>query len=225
MVRALVRLGVLQAGILLASPVLAIPYWFAWEGNDFPENQGWTRSYNNAGDVRTLNGGMMTLDGMSVPPGYDSHRIDYPGSIDPDPNEMFVMQWRMRVQEVVPNRWDVSIGVFSDESWAAGFHYSETQTRSAFEPAVLDISPNLFRDYEFRSDDMRTYELFVDGVLVHSGAFVHVVTASRMAWGDGFAFTQSTSVWDYVRVGVVPESAPLWILLVLAMIATSVRRA
>lgn len=97
--------------------------------------------------------------------------------------------------------------------------------RSAFEPTLLDIPPNVFRDYEFRSDDMLTYEFFVDGVLVHSGAFVHVVTASRIAWGAGLAFTQSSSVWDYLRVGVVPGSASLGILLVAATIATGVRRA
>ncbi len=225
MLRALARIGVLSTIILLASAAGATPYWIAWEGTDWPENQGWTRSYNNNGDLRSLHLGVMTLDGVSMPGGSDSYSIARPGATDPDPGELFLMQWRLRVVEVPANRYDPMVGVLSDDGWIVLITYSMSRFVLPNESITLiDFEPGLFHSYELRSADMRTYHLFVDDVLVRVGAFTSVVTQSKVAWGDGGVPTSSVSDWDYFRVGVVPEPSSAMTVALFGVVAARVRR-
>jgi hypothetical protein len=228
MVRALVRLGVLQAGLLLASPVQAIPYWFAWEGNDFPENQGWTRTVYNNPDVRTLADGMMTLDGLNTGGGWDAYQRFFGGQLDPDPGELFIMRWRMRVEAIEGGNWDPIVYVLSDDAWMVSFHFSLNRIWSSVEGpggTLIPFEPGQSHSYEFQSQDMRTYSLLIDGSLIHTGQFSQNIGPSELGWGDGGGVTRSRSTWDYFRVGVAaPEASTVTVLTVLGVAATGVRR-
>jgi hypothetical protein len=50
---------------------------------------------------------------------------------------------------------------------------------------------------------MRSYELYIDGVLVRQGWFAHRFGGSCVTWGDGVQGEASLHHWDYVRFGVV----------------------
>jgi hypothetical protein len=66
MIRTFMLAAVLALGASLAA---AEPYWVSWEGDDWPENQGWTRVWGNwdglyegPGAYRTLDSGILTFD-------------------------------------------------------------------------------------------------------------------------------------------------------------------
>ncbi len=228
MLRALARVGVLSTIILLASVAGATPYWITWEGNDYPENEGWERSVYNNPDVRTLGGGMMTLDGLNTGGGWDGYEQHLQGSLDPDPGEVFIMRWRMRVEAIQAGSYDPSVFVFSDDAWNVEFHYAINRIHSPGEGpggVVIPFAPGVFHTYEFRSPDMRTYQLWIDGQLVRNGFFRRLVSTSWVGWGDSGGFERSRSTWDYFRVGVaVPEASPLAAMALFGVAATSVRR-
>lgn len=217
------------AAAAAGAPAIATPYWIAWEADDWPENQGWTRDILGGGDVRTLEDGVMTLDGLDTGPGFvwDAYEWFRPGAMDPDPGETFVMQWRMRVEAVTEGNWDPVVFIYSDDAWGVSLSYATDKIWSSHEgpAAQVQYSPGVFHSYELRSPDMRSYEFFIDGLLVRSGAFSQRVTESWTGWGDGASVTRSVSTWDYMRVGVLPEPNSAGPALIVAMIAARVRRA
>lgn len=186
-----------------ASTLHAEQYWVAYEGNDFPENEGWTRNTREGGAARTLDGESLILDSrasVSITDWYSLRR-----AVDPGSSEHFVMQWRLRIDESYP-LVDPTVGLFSDASRGIGFEFDENNLRSVFEAGVtVTFTPGVFHSFELRSDNMLTYELRIDDVSVMNGVFVDVFTASEVAWGDGVYGGSSLTEWDYFRFGVVPE--------------------
>ena len=211
----LVVLSVLLGAV--SAPATATPYWVAWEGNDFPENEGWERIVNGPQPaVRTLADGIMTMDGLADRQIDDYYRMQR--LLDPEPDEQFVMQWRLRVQEVVGNPltlYDPGVAVFSDDDWTVSLLFGTDFIRSFHEHVIIPMQPDVFHEFEFRSSDMRSYELYVDETLVHNGSFWEpTFESSKVAWGDVARGSASLSDWDYFRVGVVPEPEAIWLVLV-----------
>ena len=184
----------------------ADPYWIAYEGNEFPENEGWTRITGPLGGAqRFIENGALVLDSRASTSIVDFYRREMNGQLDPDPGELFIMQWRLKIDEVV-GLYDVVAGVFFDENWAAAFQLNEDTIFSTFEAGVsASFQPGVFHDFELRSADMRSYELYIDNVLAIQGSFWLSLQGSRVGWGDGVQGAASLSRWDYVRFGVVPE--------------------
>lgn len=197
----------LVVGLLLAvtAPLRAEQYWVAYEGNDFPENEGWTRIVANGGAVRTVVDGVLTLDGRASALIADACQMSRP--VDPSNGEMFVMQWRLRVDSVSA-REDPTIAVFSDDGMSVAFEFAESYLISVFEPVrQVEFEPFVWHEFELNSTDMRRYTLSMDGVPILEGECVQVITTSEVGWGDSVVGTASLSRWDYVRFGVVPEPA------------------
>ena len=224
--RRFVLLVVVLAG--LGGPAVAEPYWIAWEGEDWPENEGWTRDIRWGGDERALADGVMTLDGIETQQGYgwDGYEGILDGTVDPGPGETFIVQWRMRVSDVRQGNWDPAVYVFSDDSRALALNFSESRLWSVFEgpAALVSFAPGVFHAYEVRSVDMQSYQLLIDGETVRIGAFGQGVTPRRLGWGDCFSPAGSTSTWDYVRFGVVPEPASVFVLFTSVAVARGVLR-
>jgi hypothetical protein len=202
-------------GLLLAGTIPALPnqYWVAWEGEDFPENQGWTRHWGNwsgpyqgTGAQRTLENGTLTYDTS-----YDAGVYDYADmqrQIDPGPGEQFVMEWRLKVDEVTGWYADPGVAVAGDDGWIVGLLFGENQVVSVFENcAATPFVPNVFHDFRLTSSDMRTYDLFIDERLARTGSFWQGLTYSGVSWGDATQGAASLSEWEHFRVGVVPEPA------------------
>ena len=205
-------------GIGGASVARANPYWVDWEGDDYPENQGWSHSWGNlhgsggSGAIRTLSNGILTIDSRFDPGVYDFVQWHRPGAINPGPGEMFVVEWRLKVDEVDGSLDDPGMTVAGDGAERLAFTYTHNALISGFESGVrVPIVPDQFHTYRLSSSDMQTYELAIDGQVVRLGTLWQGVSTSYVGWGDeasGF-LGGSLHEWDYFRFGVVPEPSSL----------------
>ncbi|MBU0618096.1 MAG: hypothetical protein KKI02_10300, partial [Planctomycetes bacterium] len=84
---------------LLVAPAGAEQYWITYEGDDFPENEGWERRTREGGAVRWLEDGALVLDSTGSLWITDSYRHE--DIRRPESGELFVAEWRMRVDEFV----------------------------------------------------------------------------------------------------------------------------
>jgi hypothetical protein len=205
---------------LLAAPAGADEYWIAYEGNDLPENEGWERHWGNDegshegdGAIRTVEDGILTMDSL-----YDLRVYDYAcrclyGEVDPDPGELFVAEWRVKVDEVLGDHYDAAVGMCSDDAWQLSFGLFPDHVESIWEDDVtLSVAPGVFHEYCVRTWDMQTYELYIDGDLAHQGTFWQGYLESKFGWADFVSGAANLSHWDYVRFGVVPEPCSLLML-------------
>lgn len=189
---------------LSAIAARAEPYWVSYDGTDFPENQGWTRHYGAGGAQRWIENGALVLDGRAGSGIYDSYSMLR--SVDPGLNEMFIMRWRLLVDEIAIGHYDPAVGVFSDDSWSVAFTFSESRIVNLDDLGMsASYKPGVFHVFELRSWDMRAFELRIDDTIALTGDFVHVITASKVAWGDGAQGAASLSHWDSFAYGIVPE--------------------
>ena len=195
----------LTACLLFVSTASADPYWIAYEGNDFPENEGWTRLWNGPFAERWIEDGSLFIDTrpvLSTCEWYEQH----PSAVAPQDTELFVLQWRVKIDEFSGGQLGPSISVFSDDCWAVAFYMNNDSIWSAFECDVYaSYEPNVYHEYYLQSSDMRYYELYLDGALAIQGQFWESVTTNKISWGEGTSSSVSVSSWDYVRFGVVPE--------------------
>lgn len=225
----LFMLGVVLAlGVSLAS---ADTYWVAWEGDDWPENQGWRRVWGNwdglyhgPGAYRTLEDGILTYDSRYDDGVFDYYYMERPGQMDPDASELFVMEWRLKV-DVVNGLSDPTVGITSDESWVLGLTYAYDHIRSMFESSVtIPFAPGVWHEYRVSSANMHDYDLSIDGELARHGAFRHLVHASHISWGDTVQGASSMHEWDWFRFGCVPEPAARALMLVWVSVWRVARR-
>jgi hypothetical protein len=209
----------------LALPAGAEPYWIAYEGNDFPENEGWRRSwgdddgeFHGDGAFRTLEDGILTMDSLYNDRVYDYARVDRYGHLDPEPGETLIAEWRLKVDAVTGDYFDPVVTIIGDHRMTIGLGYHYGFIESQFEDDVfIPIEPSVFHDYRFLTSDMQTYDLYIDGELAHEGEFWHGAGESYMAWGDGVRGAASRSHWDYLRFGVVPEPTSWFLISVLGV--------
>jgi len=185
-----------------ASVAGAEPFWVAWEGDDYPENEGWTRYTRAGGAERSLEDGTLILDGMADWHIVDEYLVYRP--LLPGPEELLRLDWRLRVDEVL-GYFDPLVAVCADDLGAVLLQYSEDAIYSMLEGVWIDFTPGLFHEYSFTSVDMATYTLHIDGQLAHTGYFVGPSGLSAVCWGDATEGACSISTWDYVRFGIVPE--------------------
>jgi hypothetical protein len=185
----------------------AEPYWIAYEGNDFPENEGWAHIWSLPLAIRWIEDGSLVIDSRASGRTNDWYEW-YPEWMNPGPGELFVAEWRLKVDELTIGWRDPSVGVFGDDSWGVGFNFNEDTITSVFEDDVsAQFEPHVFHDFELRTADMRAYRLYIDGSLAIQGAFWDSLTLSTVLWGDTVSGGASLARWDYFRFGVVPEPA------------------
>ncbi len=224
-----VRIGIaFVVATFAAAPAAAEPYWVSWTGDNYPEEEGWTRFFNDANGVpnqggafRTLDQGYMALDSLRDNTIVDSYStLGYP---DPEDGEEFVMRWRVRVDDVLgAARYDPVIGIVSEQGAAAGFQLAEDGFRSALESTGrVPLSSGVFHLFEFVSTDMQTYVLSVDGESLMTGQFRPAGGTSRVSWGDGIQGSRSLSTWDFVEFGVIPEPGAARVVLFVAAISAA----
>ena len=204
---------VVLAGLLLGGlATLAEPYWIEWEGDDWPENENpaWERNWGNwngqyhGGAYRTLENGILTYDSLYDFGVFDFYEMDRAGEMDPGPQQVFIMEWRVKVEQVVGYCGDPGVSVTSDSSRKVGFDYWVDHVESVFEPGVIiPIAPGVFHDYRLVSADMAGYKLYIDGQLARVGSFWQGVSPAYVAWGDGCQGGASFHEWDYFRFGAV----------------------
>ncbi len=203
--RSQISLALVLTLCALTASATAEPYWYAYEGNDFPENEGWERYVTDPAPERWLEDGNLFIDSRGIVGSTDNYTIYFDGGVDPGPGETFIMSWGLTVEETTHR--DPGVYVHSDEAWSVAFIFDTDSLSSFYEPTVyVDIEPYVYHEYEMRSSDMRNYELYIDGDLAIEGVFFEGFFPLGVGFGDIVSSTSLAS-WDYFRFGVVPEPA------------------
>jgi len=213
-------------------PAFGSPFWIAWEGDDWPESVGYTRSWGNwdgphqGGAIRTLENGVLTYDSLYDPGVWDSYYMEnLPLTVGP--GEMAVMEWRLKVDQSYSGG-DPGVALGSEDGWMLGLAYAEDHIISDFENYLeIPFTPYVWHDFRVLSPDLRVYDLFIDGALVHQGTFGLTFPGSIVGFGDVSQnfFSGSLHSWDYYRVGViVPEPGAAELLLLMWVMAWRVAR-
>ena len=146
------RISLALAFTLCAFPASATadPYWYAYEGNDFPENEGWDRYVTDPPAVRWLEDGSLHMDTRADTHTTESYAISFDGNLDPEPGETFVLSWRLKVED--SHLRDSGVVVRSDDHWAVTFLFDENTLSSLYEPTVyVDLEPYVYNEFELRS--------------------------------------------------------------------------
>jgi hypothetical protein len=193
------------------SPGWADEFYLHYDGNDFPENEGWNRFATDPPVVRSLWDGLLGLNAYG-----DISTAGFyftgPDSFSVSDGEFLRVAWRMVTNGtgsggVSPS--DVSVWIANDQQGAAVIYISPwfvTDGDYYSYEHVVAIAPREFHDYEFLSYDLRGYELYIDGALAFESGFRdHGAYSNNVSWGDTIIGMASVSAWDYVTVEVVPE--------------------
>ena len=202
---------------LVISTASAETYWLRYEGNDFPENQGWTHSWNEPNAVRWIDNGTLVIDASeerSTCDGYEG-TFDfvcrpYPDAEFPEPGSQFFVRWRLKIEDFTGPTPGTGVGVYVEDGWGASFGMTDHSVRSSFEAGLTaQYEPGVFHEFELRSADMRTYELYIDGALGLSGNFYETPSSNTVIWGEKTTSSASLTRWDYLRIGIAPEPSAL----------------
>lgn len=192
----------------------ATPYWVSYEGNDFPETEGWERIYGGGGSNRSILNGSLVLDSLASDQIYDCYF--WRQQINPGAGETFVCEWRMLVVSnqgpdldeevtIAPDGAGIAIGIGASSilSWREGWS--------------MPITPAVFHSYRIESTDMLHYSLYIDDSYAMDGLWdLNSLNKSYVVFGDTFSGGTITpdSEWDYVRFGVIPEPTALQLVVV-----------
>ena len=217
-------IAVVLLGVVSAASARAETYWLHYEGNDFPENHGWTQIRHVPYADRWIEDGVFVLDASADPhtcEWYEYYTDDalwpMPDVAVPDPPSYFFLQWRMKVDDYSGSAWGGPVmGVFSHDGWGAAFFVTDDTIRYAYDPGLIaPIEPNEFHEFEMRSPDMRTFELYIDDALAFEGTWYDSQLSNKVGWGDDTTGASSISRWDYVRMGIAPEPNSLFMMVLL----------
>ena len=211
--------GTLMLG-LLVSPARGDPFFLRYDADEtFPEQEGWTRYWDDPDgqEVRTVEDGVLRLDTRRS---YSIFDFCYVRSdaFDLDPGEELRISWRMQTFET--DTWDdfsdVALGITNGDAQYVKFFLtpgfvSRDEGGSPEIDLLFEYEPGVPHTFLFRTSDMESYELFVDGEPAFQGQFARYAMIGEYAqwWGDTVTGRTSLSEWDYVEVAVVPEPATI----------------
>jgi hypothetical protein len=219
MLRLAVCVGLLTLGGVAA---LGTPYWITYEGNDFPENEGWERVTYYGEANRWIEDGALVIDSL-----HDRHIEDLARMqrwMDPDPGELFVAEWRLLVDE---GSTGYDAGVAICRSFMPGhvhFGFSPDEAWVGLDNLAFDVEPGVYHTYRFESQNMVDYAFFIDDQLVQHGVFHDAASnQSKIVFGDLANGSASRSHWDYLRFGAIPEPSALVLALTLLCASSRVQ--
>lgn len=188
------------------NPLHAEPYWVAWEGNDYPENEGWTRQFISGGADRDLSSGAMRIDSTRSHLIYDQSVLER--QVDAEAGELFVVEWRARVNVSDGPLWDQGVGIATDSAGLLILGLYRDAIHSAREGWTIPLEQGEFHTIRLESIDMESYSIYIDDSFARIGAFEpETLARSAVTFGDGSSGggIVSNVDWDYFRFGVVPE--------------------
>jgi hypothetical protein len=209
---------------LASAAANAEPYWVTYDGNDFPENEGWKHTPGEPPALRWIEDGLLVIDSRANLHTTDGNSAPLPNSMDPQAGETFVARLRLRILEAAPYD-DPGIYISSDNQFAIGFVFGMNCVTSMFEgDRTAEFSPGEFHTFELRSCDMISYTLLIDDGLAFEGESFESFSPTQVGFGDLVHGGASLAQWDYFEFGVVPEPHSLSLLLSSFLLAATAKR-
>lgn len=193
--------------LLAVTAARASPWWVSWNGDAFPETEGWSHYSTDPLAQRWLEDGRLFIDSRADWAINDIYGQLRPGEMTLGPSELLVIAWRIRVDEVVPSdSHDPAVFVRSDDQYEVSLNLRMDGIESFYEPDNwVAYAPGHFHDFRFESPDMRTYSLWIDGVPAMEGIFFEsLFSGGSVGWGD-MSSNRSLAEWDWFQCGIVPE--------------------
>ncbi len=200
-------LNVVLLTALAAATARASPWWVTWNGDAYPETEGWTHYASDPPAQRWLEDGKLFIDSRADWFISDIYSQLRPGEMTLGPNETLVISWRIKVDETIPTGGeDPAVYIGSDDQYEVSLLLSTNSISSLYEPGKwAAFSPNEFHDFTFESADMRTYQLLIDGAVAFQGTFFEsLFYCPAVGWGD-MTSNRSLAEWDWFESGIVPE--------------------
>lgn len=190
-------------------------YWVDYEASTglYPEQAGWTRHYSDTygGALRYFDNGSLVIDSRANQGIYDFYQIVR--LIDPGAGELFVSEWRVRVDEHHGVGTDQEIGFARDGNGTLAFGFYPDHVVSLREGWSIPITAAEFHAYRIESSDMVHYRLWIDGGFARDGVWdLNSLNHSFVGWGDTSQFGGVTTMahWTYVRFGAIPEPSAFY---------------
>ena len=183
--------------LAFAASAGAETYWLRYEGDDYPENEGWTRIWNQPFAQRAIEDGVFVLDASA-----DRHTCEWyeyytdNGCAWPmeavetgEPSSHFFVQWNVEIDRSSGSDWGgTTVAFFAPDSSAVSFSLSEDTIRSLFEPGVSAVyAGGVPHEFEVRFSDMQGYELYIDGSFAFAGSFYDSIWSNKILFGEPIA--------------------------------------
>jgi hypothetical protein len=221
--------------LLLALSGVANAGLVAYEGDDFPESSGWTR-LGTFDAERALDAGIFTQHvelGVWAPGPIgetDVYRRSLEAFVGVD---AFFIEWRVETDApgsiLDLSGTPVAASAFGN---SANYHITITNNRvllnrSNLLPLVYaNITPGMAHTYRLELIGDVSYSLIIDGHIIDSGTPEGRFTnpESFLLWGAQRHSFDTTTQWDYIRYGVIPEPATALLLLIGSVLALRRRR-
>lgn len=110
----------------------------------------------------------------------------------------------VKVDEIIGYS-DPGVAVCSDDQHALVLSMGMDFIQSSEELISAPFSPHEWHDFTLESEDLLTYQLYIDGMPAFDGSFYESAFSLAGAyWGDHSSH-RSLAEWDYVAFGIVPE--------------------
>ncbi len=174
-------------------------------GDGTPDPEDWA--------IRYIEDGVFVDDCLGHSPSYDGYRIDRP--LSPGAGERFIAEWRLWV-DARTEYYSVSVAIAAENPpRGISFQFGADGMRVSGIQAIIPLAEDQWHVVRFESDDLFSYDLFVDETWVYAGELNQLLLESYVAFGNGGTNSRQLSKWDYFRFGVVPEPNGWWTSVVL----------
>jgi len=191
----------------------------SFEGNSYPEDEGWVRSDRLYRSDRHLSDGWFVQTPRIVETnGFDHGQDDFyvhALASFADANTFF-LEWRMDTTGLREEMFDVAPAVIVLGGISGvNYHITIARDQVLFRrdprlPSVwVDIAPGVPHDYRLELYGAELYELYIDGSLIDAGVpeGAYPTEDSRATFGARSTYVDSVTRWDYIRFGTIPEPA------------------
>jgi hypothetical protein len=202
--------------VFIASAVPVFAQVVSYEGTSLPEDQGWERIEVLFPADRWLQDGWFFQQPEIVAPGppqvgeedfYRHSFADFAGV------QTFFVEWRIETdgtQQGIPNVSPASLVAGGRMGIFYHFTIAEDQVRfidSDLSVLLIDIQPGVPHTYRLELFADALYVFYIDGENIDSDVpeGPYPTSDSRITFGARAGVEDSTTRWDYIRYGTIPE--------------------
>jgi len=189
----------------------------AFEGDSFPEDEGWIRSDRLYLADRYLADGWLVQTPLALEGNNWGQDDFYAYSLAPfDGADAFFLEWRMDTTGLREEMFDVApASIVLGGYRGVLYHFTIARDQVLFRQFSLDhnvrydIAPDVPHDYRLELYGEERYELYIDGDLIDAGVpeGAFPTEDSVLKFGARATYVDSTTRWDYIRFGTIPEPA------------------